>query len=205
MRARGFDNRVLTRGQKYCLQVFAIDNRFGWLVERSAQEGLFSQIKVEAVNSMSLIKGRGGRRGGGVNDSFGGTDNSTYYYYADRGGRGSRGRGGGGRSCETGGSFGGREHNYGNWRDGRNGGGDGWQGRRRSGGYTGFSTGSFGVMGDADSINRSDTQSPEALAAEVPLATADDLRYEARETVQSFERNSCSDFHKLNVRASVAL
>ncbi|EYB96797.1 hypothetical protein Y032_0147g2613 [Ancylostoma ceylanicum] len=161
-------------------------------------------------------KGRGGRRGGGFNDNYGGTDNSSFYYYADRGNRGARGRasdrGGGGHGGETGGSFGGREHNGGNWRDGRNGGGDGWHGRRRSGGYAGFSTGSFGVMGDADSINRvglivfrtlefsfdvknkSDTQSPEALAAEVPLATVEDLRYETRETVQVREHHGSGDF-----------
>ncbi|KAK6758024.1 hypothetical protein RB195_015688 [Necator americanus] len=144
-------------------------------------------------------KGRGGRRSG-PNDDFGdnGSESSfsNSFHSGERSNRSSRGRGGhrgGYGSSGSSGNSGGRDHSDSNRRITPNGGGGGCHERRRSSGYMGFSTGSFGVMGDADSINMSDTQSSEAPAAEVPLASIEDLRYEAKDMVKDQELHGLDD------------
>ncbi|ETN77623.1 hypothetical protein NECAME_10901 [Necator americanus] len=153
--------------------------------------------------SFLMAKGRGGRRSG-PNDDFGdnGSDSSfsNSFHSGERSNRSSRGRGGhrgGYGSSGSNGNSGGRDHSDSNRHITPNGGRGGCHERRRSSGYMGFSTGSFGVMGDADSINMSDTQSSEAPAAEVPLASIEDLRYEAKDMVKggssTFPSSAISD------------
>ncbi|KAK6050839.1 hypothetical protein COOONC_11656, partial [Cooperia oncophora] len=115
----------------------------------------------------------------------------------EKGNRGGRGRGGyrGARGEHR--EIDGRNNGRDNWREARNGSQQGRHSGRRSDGYTGFSTGSFGVMGDADSINCS-SNSPE-LAAEIPIASVEDFRYEAgRDPVQVVESNLNSDGQFMN-------
>ncbi|CAJ0589434.1 unnamed protein product [Cylicocyclus nassatus] len=115
-----------------------------------------------------------GRRGCGrreYNDSFGENThemNDNYFYREERPNHRGRGRYDN-RGGARGNSF--RERNDSNWHAR-----DSWHGGRRSG-YAGFSTGSFGVMGDADSVNRSATESPEIRINDVPLASVEDLAY----------------------------
>ncbi|VDL83347.1 unnamed protein product [Nippostrongylus brasiliensis] len=76
--------------------------------------------------------------------------------------RGYHGRGGNSENCQL---------------DVRNGAEHGWQTQRRSGGHSGFSTGSFGVMGDADSVTSSGSSSPENSAKKrEQLDTTQDFR-----------------------------
>ncbi|VDO21795.1 unnamed protein product [Haemonchus placei] len=110
--------------------------------------------------------GRGRR--GGLDDSFGG-DGGLAFDKRNRAGRdrggyhGSRGGGTDSRDCWRG-----------SWRDVGRGNQQGWQGQKRSGGFSGFSTGSFGVMGDVDIINCS-SNSPENVTAEIPIANMEDF------------------------------
>ncbi|WKY13985.1 hypothetical protein Q1695_004652 [Nippostrongylus brasiliensis] len=128
--------------------------------------------------------GRGRDVGAGNDDSFdgsrGGSSSRKTFSPGEKANRGNRGRGmnrGGAQYREPRG-YHGRAGNSENCQmDVKNGAEHGWQTQRRSGGHSGFSTGSFGVMGDADSVTSSGSSSPENSAKKsVQLDTKQDFR-----------------------------
>nr|CDJ96757.1 flocculin [Haemonchus contortus] len=127
-----------------------------------------------------------GRRGG-LDESFGG-DGGLAFDKRNRAGRdrggyhGSRGGGTDSRDCWRG-----------SWRDVGRGNQQGWQGQKRSGGFSGFSTGSFGVMGDVDIINCS-SNSPENVIAEIPIANMEDFSCGA--VCEKVEKIGCNITHE---------
>ncbi|WKY13987.1 hypothetical protein Q1695_004652 [Nippostrongylus brasiliensis] len=140
--------------------------------------------------------GRGRDVGAGNDDSFdgsrGGSSSRKTFSPGEKANRGNRGRGmnrGGAQYREPRG-YHGRAGNSENCQmDVKNGAEHGWQTQRRSGGHSGFSTGSFGVMGDADSVTSSGSSSPENSAKKsVQLDTKQDFRIGAGKDNTATER-----------------